>query len=70
MASRDNRRTASARWPSLPSQEDTFDDFDKSLAFNSDEFLRSSLAGRGTIVDRSGRVITFKSGVSAFRPAD
>lgn len=65
MSRRENRnRTPSTRWPSLPQQEDTFDDLDNSFTIDPETVIRALPTANGAIIDPSGRLVAFNAAVS------
>ncbi|KAI7764894.1 hypothetical protein LZL87_005607 [Fusarium oxysporum] len=54
------RRSASDKWPpSLPDQQETL--VDKTFVFSADELIASTLVGRGSLIDKPGRLVTLKT---------
>ncbi|RKK74303.1 hypothetical protein BFJ69_g8583 [Fusarium oxysporum] len=54
------RRSASDKWPpSLPDQQETL--VDKTFVFSADELIASTLVGRGSLLDKPGRLVTLKT---------
>ncbi|KAF5263432.1 hypothetical protein FOXYS1_5824 [Fusarium oxysporum] len=54
------RRSASDEWPpSLPDQQETL--VDKTFVFSADELIASTLVGRGSLLNKPGRLVTLKT---------
>ncbi|KAI1033152.1 hypothetical protein LB505_010587 [Fusarium chuoi] len=54
------RRSASDKWPpSLPDQQETL--VDKTFVFSADELIASTLVGRGSLLNKPGRLVTLKT---------
>ncbi|KAF5701766.1 hypothetical protein FGLOB1_10001 [Fusarium globosum] len=54
------RRSASDKWPpSLPDQHETL--VDKTFVFSADELIASTLVGRGSLLNKPGRLVTLKT---------
>ncbi|KAJ9418131.1 hypothetical protein QL093DRAFT_2580101 [Fusarium oxysporum] len=54
------RRSASDKWPpSLPDQQETL--VDKTFVFSADELIASTLVGRGSLLNKSGRLVTLQT---------
>ncbi|KAL7931428.1 hypothetical protein V8C35DRAFT_116546 [Trichoderma chlorosporum] len=71
MSRRENRnRTPSTRWPSLPQQEDTFDDLDNSFTIDPETVIRALPTANGAIIDPSGRLVAFNAAAFDSRSSD